>query len=203
MPRTDEQNQQIKDRRRAKIIRAAIRVFATKGYNEVSVDDITKDARCSHGLFYHYFDNKAEILAAIVDEIIVPSSYYAPCHKALEAKGVAGLKVLLSFFNGVWAAGPSVFNTAWLACQTSQIEDVPETIVPFVKENNLYETVCVLVEQGQKEKKIVPGDPKEIALGLTDIIANNFLRLVNDGKKSPVVSSDVILGMALVGERID
>ena len=32
-----------------------------KGYDNATVDDIVKKAKCSHGLFYHYFKNKKEI----------------------------------------------------------------------------------------------------------------------------------------------
>ena len=60
MPRSPEQNQIVKDRRKAKLLDNALKVFAIKGYSNTSIDSITKAARCSHGLFYHYFDSKEE-----------------------------------------------------------------------------------------------------------------------------------------------
>lgn len=44
MPRTPEKNQIIKDKRRAKILKTSLRLFALEGYNNISVDDITKAA---------------------------------------------------------------------------------------------------------------------------------------------------------------
>ena len=51
MPRTPEQNRIVKDKRKAKITDKALKLFAEVGYNNISVDQITKAVRCSHGLF--------------------------------------------------------------------------------------------------------------------------------------------------------
>lgn len=51
----------IKETRREKIIFSALKVFCEKGYQSATVDDITKKAKCSHGLFYHYFNNKKQL----------------------------------------------------------------------------------------------------------------------------------------------
>jgi AcrR family transcriptional regulator len=51
MPKTPEQNQQIKEERKARILNTALRLFALRGYDSVVVNDITKESECSHGLF--------------------------------------------------------------------------------------------------------------------------------------------------------
>ena len=43
-----------KDRKEL-ILNGALKVFCEKGYESTTVDDITKKAGCSHGLFYHYY----------------------------------------------------------------------------------------------------------------------------------------------------
>lgn len=54
-------------RRTAARLRGAARdVFAEMGYVRARVDDICDRAEVSHGTFYVYFDNKADILAALV-----------------------------------------------------------------------------------------------------------------------------------------
>lgn len=64
MPRTREQNQDIKDQRRQQIVDAALPLFAL--YNDkVSVDQICQQAKCSHGLFYHYFRDTDHLLNQI------------------------------------------------------------------------------------------------------------------------------------------
>jgi AcrR family transcriptional regulator len=49
---------------RARIVAAAAKVFAKKGYVLTRVADITKAANTSHGNFYRHFNNKDEALIA-------------------------------------------------------------------------------------------------------------------------------------------
>lgn len=48
--------------------RSARRVFERQGFVNARVEDIVADAGVSHGTFYTYYDNKADILDALVDE---------------------------------------------------------------------------------------------------------------------------------------
>ncbi len=52
------------DKRRL-ILDAAVRVFARKGYHTCRVGDIAEEAGVAHGLLYHYFDSKEELLETI------------------------------------------------------------------------------------------------------------------------------------------
>ncbi|MDX6398291.1 MAG: TetR/AcrR family transcriptional regulator, fatty acid metabolism regulator protein [Gaiellaceae bacterium] len=55
------------DKRRV-ILDAAVRVFATKGYHTCRVGDIAEEAGIAHGLLYHYFASKEEVLQTIFRE---------------------------------------------------------------------------------------------------------------------------------------
>ena len=50
------------------ILEAAIRVFARKGYHTSRVGDIAEEAGVAHGLLYHYFGSKEELLETIFRE---------------------------------------------------------------------------------------------------------------------------------------
>jgi AcrR family transcriptional regulator len=52
------------EKRRA-ILRAAIRVFAVKGYHACRVQDVATEAGVAYGLVYHYFSSKEELLETI------------------------------------------------------------------------------------------------------------------------------------------
>jgi AcrR family transcriptional regulator len=54
--------------RRREIIEAAVRVFARKGYHASRVGDIAEAAGVSHGLLYHYFASKEEVLETVFRE---------------------------------------------------------------------------------------------------------------------------------------
>ena len=55
------------DKRRL-ILDAAVRVFARKGYHSCRVADIAEEAGVAHGLLYHYFRSKEELLETIFHE---------------------------------------------------------------------------------------------------------------------------------------
>ena len=50
------------------ILDAAVRVFARKGYHASRVGDIAEEAGVAHGLLYHYFASKEELLETVFRE---------------------------------------------------------------------------------------------------------------------------------------
>jgi TetR/AcrR family fatty acid metabolism transcriptional regulator len=54
--------------RRQLLLQAAVRVFARAGYHACRVDDIAREAGVAHGLLYHYFGSKEELLETIFRE---------------------------------------------------------------------------------------------------------------------------------------
>jgi AcrR family transcriptional regulator len=55
------------DKRRV-ILDAAVRVFATRGYHTSRVGDIAEEAGIAHGLLYHYFSSKEQVLETVFRE---------------------------------------------------------------------------------------------------------------------------------------
>jgi AcrR family transcriptional regulator len=51
--------------RRRELLDAAVRVFARKGFRAARVGDIAEEAGVAHGLLYHYFRSKDEVLETI------------------------------------------------------------------------------------------------------------------------------------------
>lgn len=54
----------------SKIITAATKVFAKKGFFNARISDIAKEAKVADGTIYLYFNNKIDILLSIFDEEI-------------------------------------------------------------------------------------------------------------------------------------
>ena len=55
------------DKRRV-LLEAAVRVFARRGFHAARVGDIAEEAGVAHGLLYHYFSSKEEVLETIFRE---------------------------------------------------------------------------------------------------------------------------------------
>ena len=64
-PQGDRQGSEDK---RAQILAAAVRVFARHGFHTSRVGDIAEEAGVAHGLLYHYFSSKDEVLQTVFRE---------------------------------------------------------------------------------------------------------------------------------------
>lgn len=69
MPKTKKQYDKIKEKRKKQLLKSALVVFCDNGYAATTVDDIVKKAKCSHGLFYHYFNGKKDVYEAVLLDI--------------------------------------------------------------------------------------------------------------------------------------
>lgn len=61
-----------------RIINAAIKEFAEKGYDRASTNEIVKEAGISKGLLFHYFQNKKQLFLFVFDycyELIIDEFY--------------------------------------------------------------------------------------------------------------------------------
>jgi TetR/AcrR family fatty acid metabolism transcriptional regulator len=61
------------EERKARILAAAAKVFAKKGYERATIADVAKEAKIAEGSIYNYFKNKADLLVSIPRQFIVPA----------------------------------------------------------------------------------------------------------------------------------
>jgi AcrR family transcriptional regulator len=65
-PRTKEQNEKIRQERRAQILAAARQVFAAQGFHATRMSDVAHVAGVSQGTLYHYFRSKDDLFMALL-----------------------------------------------------------------------------------------------------------------------------------------
>ena len=56
--------------KRNEILDVAQQFVYTKGYEQMSIQDILDELKISKGAFYHYFDSKQDLLEAVIDRIL-------------------------------------------------------------------------------------------------------------------------------------
>ncbi len=56
--------------RRDEFVDATQRMMQTRGFDQISVQDLLDDLGASKGAFYHYFDSKAALLEAVVERLV-------------------------------------------------------------------------------------------------------------------------------------
>jgi len=57
------------DQRRAQLLALARSAFSARAYDDVSIDDLAREAKISKGLLYHYFPTKRDLYVAGLSEI--------------------------------------------------------------------------------------------------------------------------------------
>jgi AcrR family transcriptional regulator len=68
MPRTSQQNQQLRAESMRRLLAAARTTFVRLGYDRATTRDIAREAGVAHGLLYNYFRSKDELVGAVFRE---------------------------------------------------------------------------------------------------------------------------------------
>ena len=97
----------VPDRRRT-LVRAAIRVFARKGFHAARVADIAEEAGVAHGLLYHYFRSKDDVLEAIFRETWTALAGEVVRIQESGASLREQLRRFATIFLGAWIMTPSL-----------------------------------------------------------------------------------------------
>ena len=83
---------------RVRLIEAAERLFIRKGFDNASVEEISEAAGYSRGAFYSNFDDKAQVLLAVIDRRR-PTAFYDISRDPLELADLAAVRV---WFSNQW-----------------------------------------------------------------------------------------------------
>lgn len=67
MPAESTSRAQQADARRDELLRTALRLFADRGFDGTTITDIAEATGTAHGLVYHYFSSKNELLLAVLE----------------------------------------------------------------------------------------------------------------------------------------
>jgi TetR/AcrR family fatty acid metabolism transcriptional regulator len=117
--------ERVTDRRR-ELLDAAVRVFARKGFRAARVGDIAEEAGVAHGLLYHYFRSKEEVLETIFRETwqLLQADL-----ERIEASGVPFREQLRRFariYLGSWLMTPELIGV--LVREVARSPDVGERV---------------------------------------------------------------------------
>ena len=167
--------------RRNEILDSAQRLVYTKGFEQMTIQDILDDRHISKGAFYHYFDSKPALLDALLDrmkqeaEQVVMPIFHDPGRNALEklqdmfdtagrwkttrkAYVLALLRGWYSDDNAIVRQKQMVFLTQWMA--------------PLLTE---------VIQQGVREGLMetpFPDQMGEVALGMIQSLSDTMTRLI-------------------------
>ena len=127
----------LKKEKQDRMINAALKVFAQKGYRHASTDDIVKEAAISKGLLFHYFGSKLGLYTFIYD--------YSVRYMVLELKSAVSAKETNLFeilkqieFAKIQALKGYPYMQQFL--NSAQKEDVSEALLATEEKRTIYQT---------------------------------------------------------------
>ncbi len=134
------------EEKRKTLLDAAVRVFARTGYHGSRVGDIAEEAGVAHGLLYHYFPSKEEVLQTIfrenwgelIERFRAVEAVDEPAGEKLE--GIA--KILLR----TWRNDPDLVTV-----MVREVARSPQLESQVVEVREAFAIVQRVVEQGQRD----------------------------------------------------
>ena len=187
MPRTAEQNNAIKDKRREKILQSSLRVFANANYDKVAIDDINKASHCSHGLFYHYFPSMGDMLRAVYNEIILGSRIDLHLDASSALHGAEGLEIVCKNVETMSSVSGKDLFILLAVLLISQSEKAEEDCPEFRKRFDVRPLFGRLIREGQKEGKVIDGSPDDLVRALFLLIRGSLMRKkISGGAERPI-----------------
>jgi AcrR family transcriptional regulator len=185
--------------KRKLILDAAIRVFAEHGYHAARVGDIAEDAGVAHGLLYHYFASKDDVLRTIFvenwGELIARFRAVEAAHEPAPDKLEGIAKILLR----TWRNDPALVTVMVREVARShelqaQVEEVREA----------FAIVQRVIEEGQAAGSFRSGIDARLASwlfygGLEEVLTGWVLGQLPDGEDDVVRAEQTAIELALRG----
>lgn len=170
---------------RAKLIAAARKAFAEKGYAAASMDDLTAEVGLTRGALYHNFGDKRGLLAAVVEQI--------DTEMALRAKGMAAQTD--DAWQGLLAEGVAYISMALdPEVQRIVLLDGPAVLgdpSQWPSQNSCLQVTRLTVERLIAEGVIKPIDPEAAARLLSGAALNAALWIAASSQPENVMPKAV------------
>ena len=195
MPRSQEQNKDIKDKRKQQIVDSSIPVFASQGYDGTSINQLISSARCSHGLFYHYFKDKNELFDAVVGNIYAYPHLGETISRCRSFGGMPGLRTFTEFVDVLLTKNDRTIQYARIFILVPSQKDYKMKTKPLIEGNTgVIALLDKMIIEGQKAGTVKKGDhlayAKTINLWFEGSV---YDRLLLGRAKFKIVEPDILL----------
>jgi AcrR family transcriptional regulator len=184
--------------RRDAILDAAQRLILSNGYERLTVQDILEDLRISKGAFYHYFDSKPAVIAALTERLVHESERaLAPI---VADRELGALEKLQLFFGEIirWKSARQNLLAAMLGVWYAPDNIAFRLLVDRATAKRLAPMLSVIVRQGVDEHRFATAYPEQagaiifaVVQALQDAMAQQLLAVVHRSPAAPKVKEIV------------
>jgi AcrR family transcriptional regulator len=194
-PRSPEASRAAREEAAERILAAAAKVFAHRGYAGTKVADIAAQAGVSSGLVHHYFATKADVFRTLITTIM--SAATTTPQEALDRPGTPGENLR-------WMLEQMLLGAAYLpehyllTMQAQMSEAAPEDVRTLITERGAvgFALMTEVVARAQREGTARAGDPVALMVHLLAVIQGLAIQIAFEDRRSDDVPDlEVVLAM--------
>ncbi|MCR2806968.1 TetR/AcrR family transcriptional regulator [Paenibacillus soyae] len=155
-----EETKHLREARKDQILKASLKVFAEYGVEGTKMSMIAKAANLSHGLMYHYFESKEELLRT---SLLWAMDGAEQLIEEVRASSATPLEKIGHFTRTAIAAGShDVFRMIQSCMKHPDLDEETKSLIMQTSEKYVLLLVPILKE-GQSRGEIVAEDPDKLA----------------------------------------
>jgi AcrR family transcriptional regulator len=167
--------------RRNEILDTARKLVYTKGYEEMSIQDILDAMNISKGAFYHYFDSKPALLEALIERLADEAA--ATFLPLLEDPALPALEKLCRYFSSAvqWKAAQKDYMLALARIWYSDVNALTRQKLFAKMQHYMAPTFTRVIQQGVQEGTLsttFPEQATEISLYLIVGLGEKFSEII-------------------------
>ena len=187
------------EEKRRQILDAAVRVFARKGFHTSRVGDIAEEAGVAHGLLYHYFSSKDEVLETVFRENWGVLLERIQAVEQADEPATEQLRHVAAILLRTWLHTPDVVRV--LVREIARSPEVQDRIGELVKP---LESIRRIVERGQGTGELRSDlDPVLAAIvfygGIDELLTGYVLGQLEAGDAEVAAAERTVVDVFLAG----
>ena len=192
--------------RRDAILDAAEQLIRTRGYEQMSIQDVQDELGVSRGAIYHYFDSKSAILQAVLDRMVdAGTAVVEPIASDPDLSAVDKLQAVFAS-GGRWKIQRSELLLALLRSWQSDDNDLVRMRLVSTSSARITPILAQILRQGVAEGTFSATFPDDTAVVLTALLygsSDSLVQLVLDRHDGLITFEEVERRMAAYTEAIE
>ncbi|MGG3574291.1 TetR/AcrR family transcriptional regulator [Bacillus gobiensis] len=159
-PLNENQLEQIRNERKNQIMSAALKVFAENGIKLTKISMIAAEASISHGLLYHYFKSKEEVLHESLKWAMTGATELFQEIKALPLTPIEKIKHFIRI--ALTEGNSDVFRVIQHIFRAKYpVPEQSKELIEHSSEEYAQQLLPLFIE-GQENGEIIQSDPQEL-----------------------------------------
>jgi TetR/AcrR family transcriptional regulator, fatty acid metabolism regulator protein len=189
----------VQEGKRTLILDAAVRVFARSGYHGARVGDIATEAGVAHGLLYHYFTSKEQVLETVFRENFGELLGRFRAVEAADEPAGDKLEGIAKILLRTWRNNPDLVTV-----MVREVARSPQLQAQVDEVREAFAIVQRVIEQGQADGTFRRNVDAQLASwivygGLEEVLTGWVLGQLPDGEEEVARAERTAVDLALGG----